>query len=250
MHRDAYVISVNSTRFGIASERLISAGFIPKRAYLADNTSHLIDVARMYSLMSGSKNYVHEINTLANLLSHLQNWNRSCSPWTYMFEDDVMFNFDKTILQSTLDVVEDMVRKKTIQTEFLYLQCSPARHPMFTGHVLYTTRLYNHTIKLQKCATNRNLGGAHAYAVSSRSNMSNKVWKETLKSSLHSRGTLRYFIDDRIKHYFGKTGKSTSWKEQNWPICITINNKDPAIQKGYGPNKDHECIQNSQKCTH
>lgn len=250
MQRNAYILSVNHTRFKIAHERLMNAGFIPQRAYLADNTSHLNTVARMYSLTADSKNYVSKINTLANLLSHLQNWNRSHTQWTYMFEDDVMFNFDKTILQSTLDLVEGMIRNQTIQTEFVYLQRSPVRHPMFTGQVLYTTRTHNHTIKLQKCATNTNLGGAHAYAVSSRSNMADWVWRETLKPSLHSQGTLRYFIDDRIKYHFGKSRNcaSTSWRKKHWPVCIAINDKDPAVQANYERNKDHECIMHSKKC--
>ena len=252
MPRTAYVISVNRTRFRIARQRLVSVGFLPQRAYLADNTSYLLNVARMYSLTPASANYVSKVNTLANLLSHLQNWNRSRMQWTYMFEDDVKFNFDITTVQSTLDLVENMIRKKIIQTEFLYLQRSPTRHPMFTGPVLHATRMYgtmrNHTIQLQKCATNINLGGAHAYAVSSRSNMADRVWKETFNPSLHSQGTLRYFIDDRIKYYFGKMRRSTAWRNKNWPVCVTIDNEDPAVQANYGHNRDHECIQNSRKC--
>ena len=130
-----------------------------------------------------------------------------------------------------------------LNSTMIYMQKPPKGHSLFSGKTVLSRKIGKHSLHVSKCATHAALGGAHAYAINRNfNNLWEKVSKDTYTASLHSKGTLRYFIDDRLKYYFGKMKRSSEWKHYNWPICLSIDDTNIVDQGLYGPNADHTFV--------
>jgi hypothetical protein len=231
--RIGYIISINATRYKYAETNLLNAGFLPESAELVSTHDKRVEaIVKTFGFKEDIQygNMSTRNRPVAITLSHVINW-KGLHNWTYIFEDDVFFNFKKDVVQYTLDIVENCTN--TVHSPIIYLQTAPRKHPMFSGSKIHTQWIYNkYMVEVYKCATPRQLGGTQAYGISKyySPHIWERVMKETRKDASLSHGRLRFNIDDRLKHYFGKLRRTKQWKYENWPVCVSINSTDIALQ--------------------
>ena len=280
--REGQVISINNTRFNMASAALLSAGFIASRAQLVElNDTELVSFDNCYARSTDASNgdLVGRRRTAAASLTHTRLWNfdgralktyTECDrdklsdykfprcqpistqrskqrnskrfpvkgPWSYIFEDDVWFNFDAREVQFALDVAESAVADWENPPPLIYLQVVSKRKAHRGAHVA-SVRIpgTDKNVTVNRCPVSHLLGGTHAYGVHQA--LGTTLWDliegSTHKKSLVDGGRIRYNIDDRIKYFFEggwMCPQRRRWRQDNWPICVGINDeKDLAIQR-------------------
>jgi GR25 family glycosyltransferase involved in LPS biosynthesis len=216
-----YIISVNESRFKHAHKELLDHEFIPHIAPVVSVKDLNVNaIWNRYKRHNDPTDTTPE-RTIAVALTHANMWKYGCqTDYINIFEDDVMFQVNATILHKSLEIA------KTFRRPFVFMgYCSPN----------FRKTVYDKdNIMIRECSPIC----THAYTSTGNADTFDKMDGVLHRDSLNGHPLFRYNIDVRIRKYFLHENNSSKW-----PLCISYQNKPLVIQSKFGSDSGH-----SKKC--